>query len=359
MSATALQEPLLHVSRGRRPIADGIVRIGPCMGIPGLLRDLSIDPALVMADAGVTLAVFDDPDNVVPYATLGRLFASCAQRTGLADIGLRIGGEARIESLGVLGAYMQNCPDVRSALAGLVTFREVAHRGGQPTFRVEDTTATLGYAIMQSGVPAADLIADAALALGCNLLQTLCGPDFAPTGILLRRPQPADAAAYRRAFGRTVRFDATENAIVFSTRWLDLPLPNANESVRRLLEQQIRAAESGSGGGAEPMRRVLRMLVHAGEATEERLAHVFAMHRRTINRRLRAEGTTFRQLVDEVRFEVARHLLETTDLSVVHIAGTLSYADASAFTRAFRRWSQTTPAQWRQTHVGAHGTAHD
>lgn len=359
MAATAVRDSLLHVARGRRPIADGIIRIGPCMAIPGLLRSLSVDPAVVMADAGITLAVFDDPDNVVPYATLGRLFASCAQRTGLPDIGLRIGAEARIESLGTLGAYMQNSPDVRTALQGLVTFRELAHRGGQPTFHVDDTTATLGYEITQSGVAAADLIADAALMVGCNLLRTLCGNEFAPVSVQMRRPPPADPAAYRRAFGRAVRFDATENAIVFAARWLDVRLPHANESVRRLLEQQIREAESNARGGVEHMRRVLRMLVHAGEATEERLAHVFAMHRRTINRRLRAEGTTFRQLVDEVRFEVARHLLETTDLSVVHIAGTLSYADASAFTRAFRRWSQTTPAQWRSTHLGAHAAAHD
>jgi len=357
MSATALQEPLAHVARGRRPIADGIIRIGPCMAIPGLLRALSVDPSVVMADAGITLAVFDDPDNVVPYATLGRLFASCAHRTGLPDIGLRIGAEARIEALGVLGAYMQNSRDVRAALEGLVTFRQLADRGGQPTFRIDDGTATLGYTVTQAGVAAADIIADAALMFGCNLLRALCGPDFVPVSVLLRRLQPADPAPYRRAFGRNVRFDAPENAIVFASRWLDQPLPTANESVRRLLEQQIREEDSAGRGGVEHMRRVLRMLVHAGEATEERLAHVFAMHRRTINRRLRAEGTTFRQLVDEVRFEVARHLLETTDLSVVHIASTLNYADASAFTRAFRRWSRTTPAQWRLAHAGARRAA--
>ena len=57
MSATALQDPSSQVSRGRRPIADGIIRIGPCMAIPALLRGLSVDPALVMADAGITVAV--------------------------------------------------------------------------------------------------------------------------------------------------------------------------------------------------------------------------------------------------------------------------------------------------------------
>jgi AraC-like DNA-binding protein len=338
------------VLRGRRPIADGIVRIGPCMGIPALLRGLGVDPATVMADAGLTLAAFDDPDNVVPYATLGRLVASCAQHTGLPDIGLRIGSGAHTESLGVLGALLQSSPDLRTALTNFQDNFHLVDRGGQLTFRCDESRASLGYAIRQAGVPAADQIADGALVFACNVLRAACGAEWAPTAVTLEHAEPADVAPYRRVFGRNVRFDATENAIQFPARWLAQPMPQANESARRVLEHQIRTADSGPRSSVEHMRRVLHMLVHAGEATEERLAHVFAMHRRTINRRLRAEGTTFRQLVDEVRFDVARHLLETTDLSVVRIAGVLSYADASAFTRAFRRWSQTTPAQWRHRH---------
>jgi AraC-like DNA-binding protein len=358
MSTTALpSEQDTPVSRGRRPIADGIIRIGPCMGIPGLMRELGIDPALVLADAGITMAVFDDPDNVIPYATMGRLAASCAQRTGAADIGLRIGNASGIGSLGLLGALVQNSPDVGTALANLASNLHLADRGGEPIFRTDGANAVLGYAIRQAGVPAADQIADAALAFGCNLMHGICGSEWTPSAVTFTHAEPADVAAYRRMFGRNVRFGATENAIAFPVHWLTRPIANANESVRRLLERQIREADSGQRGGVEHIRRVLRMLVHAGEATEERLAHVFAMHRRTINRRLRAEGTTFRRLVDEVRFDVARHLLETTDLSVVHIAGTLSYADASAFTRAFRRWSQTTPAQWRHKHQGKRGAA--
>ena len=357
MTSLALpDEQFLRASRGRRPIADGVFRIGPCMGIPAMLRAMAVDPALVVADAGLTLAVFDDADNVVPYATLGRLVASCAQRTGHADIGLRIGSEARLESLGVLGSLLQNSCDVRSALENLRTYMPLADGGGRVIFHADDTTAVVGYEIRQAGVPAADQIADGALAFACNIMRTLAGSEWAPTAVTLAHPEPADVAPYRRVFGRNVRFAARENAIAFPARWLAQPLSGANDSVRRLAERQIREAVS-THAGVEPMRRVLRMLVHAGEATEERLAHVFAMHRRTINRRLRAQGPTFRQLVDEVRFEVARHLLETTDLSVVHIAGTLSYADASAFTRAFRRWSKTTPAQWRQHHQGARSDA--
>jgi AraC-like DNA-binding protein len=67
-----------------------------------------------------------------------------------------------------------------------------------------------------------------------------------------------------------------------------------------------------------------------------------------MHRRLAASGTNFRALVDECRYEIARQMLEGTDAGVGRIADMLDYADTSAFARAFRRWSGTTPAQWRK-----------
>ena len=77
------------------------------------------------------------------------------------------------------------------------------------------------------------------------------------------------------------------------------------------------------------------------------------MHRRTLSRRLNASGTSFQRLVDEGRFEIARQMLENTDGEIKQIAVILEYADASAFARAFRRWSGITPSQWRAGERGA------
>jgi AraC-like DNA-binding protein len=71
------------------------------------------------------------------------------------------------------------------------------------------------------------------------------------------------------------------------------------------------------------------------------------MHSSTLARRLARHGVGFRELVDECRYDVAREMLEHSALDVSHIAAMLDYADASAFTRAFKRWSGTTPARWR------------
>jgi AraC-like DNA-binding protein len=94
---------------------------------------------------------------------------------------------------------------------------------------------------------------------------------------------------------------------------------------------------------------VLRTALVTGHAKSDQVAALFSMHCRTLNRRLNAFGTGFQKLVDEGRFEIARQMLEDSATEVAQIAGLLDYADASAFTRAFRRWSGTTPARWRAT----------
>jgi AraC-like DNA-binding protein len=88
-----------------------------------------------------------------------------------------------------------------------------------------------------------------------------------------------------------------------------------------------------------------------GQARSDQVAALFSMHSRTLSRRLNDFGTSFQALLDESRFEVARQMLEDSRTEVKQIAMALDYADASAFTRAFRRWSGTTPAQWRRNHT--------
>ncbi len=74
------------------------------------------------------------------------------------------------------------------------------------------------------------------------------------------------------------------------------------------------------------------------------------MHRRTLTRRLSAEGTAFSVIANQGRFEIARQLIHHTDIPLVQIAAALGFSEASAFTRAFRRWSVESPSAWRTRH---------
>ncbi|WP_445500507.1 helix-turn-helix domain-containing protein [Microvirga sp. G4-2] len=100
----------------------------------------------------------------------------------------------------------------------------------------------------------------------------------------------------------------------------------------------------------EDLRRVLRTELLRETCSAAAIARLFSMHRRTLNRHLRTEGLAFRQLTNEIRFEIACELLENTDMALSQVAAALKYSEPSAFTRAFRRWSGRTPSEWRSAH---------
>ena len=144
-------------------------------------------------------------------------------------------------------------------------------------------------------------------------------------------------------------FDAAEYAVVFDASWLNRPVPEGDVQLVRLLQQHILALETKYEGDlVAQVRAVLRSAILAGHAGEEQIAALLSLHKRTMHRRLVAEGTQFRVLDAECRYDIARQLLEHSALAITEIAATLGYAEASVFTRAFRRWSGTTPTRWRE-----------
>lgn len=209
----------------------------------------------------------------------------------------------------------------------------------------------MGYAIYEQGIGSPEQISDAAMAVATNIMRTLCGPDWVPDEVLLPRHPPADPGPYRRFFRAPVRFDHETAALVFPTRWLDQHIAGANPIFRQVFEAHVRELESAGGSDwKDSLRRMLRTEILANRCSATTVADRFAVHRRTMSRHLQAEGAGFQGLVNETRFEVARQLLSQTRIPLSQIAVALGYSEASAFTRAFRRWSGQAPAAWRLEH---------
>jgi AraC-like DNA-binding protein len=103
----------------------------------------------------------------------------------------------------------------------------------------------------------------------------------------------------------------------------------------------------------EGVRRVLQTELLKDTCSVAAIARLFSMHRRTLHRHLRMEGVAFRQVANEIRFEIACDLLANTEMTLGQIAAALRYSEPSAFTRAFRRWSGQTPSAWRSDHADA------
>ncbi len=206
----------------------------------------------------------------------------------------------------------------------------------------------LGYAIHLPGAEATDQIYDLSIAVACNIMRGLCTEEWNPTEVLLSHRRPQDLAPYRRFFRAPIRFNADQCAVVFPTSWLDHRIPSADALLHRHLEREaaeLHVLQKTNIVG--DLRRLLRKSLMTGKCTAVDIARQLRMHERTLNRRLREEGTSFHQELDDIRYAIARQYLTESSMPLARIAKALNYADTSAFSRAFKRWAEMTPSQWR------------
>jgi AraC-like DNA-binding protein len=334
---------------GAPAVAPGGAIIVTALGaVPDVLRDLGVDPAAVLGAAGIDAGQLGEPTTTIPYAAMGRLLTRCVALTRCPHFGLLVGAREGASSLGVVGFLAINSPDVRTGLRNVVAHMHHYQRGAVPTLSSDGENARFGYTIYQRNVESVDQIYDGAMALCTNILRSLCGPGWRPTEIAFARPAPSDLRPYRKFFESPLRFDAEETYIAFASRWLEEPVAGADPMLYRVLRRQVDQLEVLHGTGlAATLRGIIRTLLVSGSCSADTAAAMLGVHRRTLHRHLKAENVTFDALVEAVRAELARELLSDPRTPLSQVAATLGYSDASAFSRAFRRWFDTTPARWR------------
>ena len=327
----------------------GALRVAPIMSIPAVLRQHGIEPQTVLAEFGLSAAFFEDPDNLIPFATAGEVFRRCVQRTGCEHFGALVGQQAGGPHLGVVGYLIQSAPDVRTALLKLTDHLHLTNGGATATLVVEQRFAVLAYTIVEADVEGAEQIFDAAMAIGFNILRSLCGAQWRLSALHLAHAAPSNVDGLKRIFGVKPTFDTEETALIFPEQWLDRRLPSADPLLHRLMEERARELEIVSDGGLiERLRRTITPMVGSRDCTLSRAAEQLGMHARTLNRRLADEGTSFRQLREELRLEAACQLLRNTRMAACDIAEAVGYSDGTALSRAFRRWAGMPPGRWRE-----------
>jgi AraC-like DNA-binding protein len=325
-------------------------RIATLMEVPGLLKERGVDAARLFAEFHLDPAYFEEPENSIPFATMGKVLGRCAEQTRSPHFGLLVGQRTGISAIGAVGFLMQSSPDVRAAL-GILTHRYHAHNTGATLSIAEDASfVVLSYTILQADVEYREHILDGAMAVAFNIMRALCGQSWLPIEVRFARARPDDLEPFRRFFGATLYFDAEETALVFARHWLDKALPSADPLLHKMMLQRLSEQELASRDDiVGHLRRMLPQLVATQSAALAVVANRVGLGVRTLNRRLAAEGVSFARLRDEARYTIARQLLQSTRMPAHQIADYLGFANASGFTRAFRRWSGMRPSQWRSS----------
>jgi AraC-like DNA-binding protein len=174
---------------------------------------------------------------------------------------------------------------------------------------------------------------------------------WCPEEVRFAAPAPQSQAAWRQFFGCPVRFDVEPSAIVIESSALELPMQSPDPELRSILERHAEMLVGQLGTETDLVSRTRRGILDGlrdADVSVARTARRLGMSVRTLQRRLQDGGQTFDELVDATRSELARRYLGDPTLSIQETAHLLAFGDLRGFYRAFRRWEDCTPAEYRQ-----------
>src|SRR5439155_24387929 len=167
-----------------------------------------------------------------------------------------------------------------------------------------------------------------------------------PKAIRVTHAEPSYRAEYDRIFGVPLVFGSSMNAILFDEELLSFRPPQPNQYVSGLLTERAEALLEKLDNSKSMRGRVESLLIpilHTGEAKMETIGRKLALSRQTLFRRLKAEGVTFEQVLDELRHKLALEYMNGNNVSVNETAYQLGFSDPAAFSRAFKRWTGASP----------------
>ncbi len=318
-------------------------------GIVQALEAADIDCHQLFAELGLDYAALGDPDARFAQDDMTRLWLRAVEVSGNPAIGLDMAREARPAALHVVGYALMSSRNLKEGFARLVCYQRIIAEGADLDFQPCTQGYRLSLAIHGDRLPPARQSAEGSLAGCLTFCRWLTGRALQPLEVSFQGRAPEDLEPYRRLFQAPLRFDAPRYALVFSQADVEAPLPTANDALAQLHDRfagEYLARFAGSRV-LHQARQVLCRMLPQGEPRRETLAQALHLSARTLQRRLQEEGSSFQQLLDDTRRDLAMQYLAQADMALLEIAYLLGFADPSNFYRAFKRWFAVTPGEYR------------
>lgn len=313
------------------------------------LQDLGHDWRQILEACEIDPDCIKDPEARIPQKRFDRIWRTASEVAGDPCIGLHAGERVHPRAVNVFGYLMLSSATVGDGIHRVARYQGVLT--GKPWIAIEDEPAgvriQVGIEHEDPGIHA--IHAEYVAGLLLQVMSWVSERAIEPVETRFTHAARGELAEYRRALRGPVRFGADRNELILEPGVLEIPSQHANARFANLHEKfasQLLTRQQDSSLAA-CVRRELAERLEAGPPDRSSVARHLALSERSLQRRLREEGTSFRSVLDEWRRDLAREKLQRHDLPIAEVAYLIGFAEVSSFTRAVRRWFGCTPGQLR------------
>ncbi|WP_045422303.1 AraC family transcriptional regulator [Vibrio jasicida] len=317
-----------------------------------LTRDLkpSIKVETLLEGSGITALELYAPDTHITLAQKLTIFSNAIAHSGEPGLGLKVGQQARFSDFGVLGYAVFSSSTLLDALMMGFKYLRLAGPVLKKKMWVEDNS---GYFRAEQLIDLQSL-----LPFCCEYwfaaIQSLCEEvmqkPFPSKVIRFPYPEPEHSELYEQVFHCEIEFNSDRLEWQFDATSLYEPLPAANTMTLQMCLKSCDEMLAKVSGSASLKEKITQMFVErpGSYPSIEQLSSELGMSSRTLRRHLKSEETSYQQILDHVRFHLARHYLASTQMSVEEISERIGFSDSANFRCAFRKWSGDSPRQYRR-----------
>jgi len=318
------------------------------------LENEGFDLKTILDPVGIPQSALEDTTTRFPKRKFQALWHVASEVTGDPAIALRVSTMVKANTLGIIG-YLASASESRRNAFELVKgltpllWEDVEcdlESGGEVAF-IRCRTG--------SSPQASHFTTEYAVGLTVTMSRVLGGGRSDPLEARFSHSAPAYADEYERILRLPIRFDAGEDGVLFPISMMDSLNPSADAALRQLLERYAAdqlAKLPTSARFSQRIRACILSMLPLGSLTADTVAAQFSMSSRTLRRHLQQEATSYQEILDDVRAELARHYLTKEKRGIDEVAFLLGFSDPSAFTKAFRRWTRQTPADFVRANSG-------
>lgn len=314
-----------------------------------------VDAESCLMDTGITPAQLSDPETLIAREQEMRLVENLM--LALPDVpalGFELGLQYNIATFGIWGFALRISRTLHEACE--FALRYIPLSTAYCRLSLFSDATLFGVAADPEPIPLhlQAFLLERDMGTAVNLLHELGLSGVRARQLCFRGPAPAYAARIAELSGLQPQYHCDRNAIVLQRADAERPLPMYDPHLVRLLEDQCRAqlAHRQPAGITGQVRQLLLGPLGLIASLEDVAQHM-ALAPRSLRRRLEAEGTRFRDLVEAERRQLAARLLESTDMKLDELALHLGYGDTASFNRAFRRWFAQAPGEYRRRNQAA------